>query len=134
MSTLQQTLEQIQNAQNAGTTLADAGAVVTALQAQLFEQLVAAVTALQGATSATPDASAAATPTTEQLQALIQPLVSEAITTAFGRLENAASEAQPAVAQNTGSGAAPVAPSATAASDSASSTPGAAGTAPTTSA
>jgi hypothetical protein len=132
MATLEQLLAQIQSAQNSGTTMADPDAVVAQAQMQLLEALVAAVTTLQ---SAAPSAAAASVtsvlPTNEQLEALIQPmlqpLVSEAISTAFGRLENLA---QPEVAQNTGSGAAPEPPSATAASNGATEPPVAAGTAP----
>lgn len=65
---------------------------------------------------------------TDDLRALIAPLVADAVSATFGKLE-AAVQAQPEVA-NTGSGAAPEAPVAQPASDGAAQPPVAAGTAP----
>lgn len=120
---LQQLLDQITQIQSRGSELVDPAGSMQMAQTALLAQLVAEVTALQ---SATPVAASAGL-TQEQ----VQEMVAEAVSAAFGKLESAAgspaAEAQPAVAQNTGSGAAPVDPSP--ATGSASPTPDAAGTA-----
>lgn len=140
MATLQQLMAQITGIQQRGVNLVDPMTSMQQAQIALLAQLVADVTALQGDKPGESTAGAVSMADVEQyfakaIAALppsvtpdhVQEMVTEAVSAAFGKLESAV--AQPEVA-NTGSGAAPVAPMDSPASNSASLTPDAAGTAP----
>jgi hypothetical protein len=130
MLTLAALMGAITDIQNRGSEMVDPASAMAAAQTALLQGLVDAVQALQ---SAAPAATTVTGPSAEELQNM----VAEAVSAAFGKLESAATpaaEAQPEVAQNTGSGAAPQAPASAPASESASPTPDAAGTAPQTTA
>lgn len=129
MATLADLMGAITDIQNRGGELVDPAAAMQSAQVALLQQLVTDVAALQSAAPAA--AETAAQPNSFTVE-MVQELVQQAVSAAFGKLEAAVEQAQPAVAEenNTGSGAAPVAPDAHPASDSAALPPAAAGTAP----